>query len=241
MKHGTVDQHARSSSFFHVDPRAKVVGFVFTVVVVALLRDLAPLLIVLVFVIFLILLSNIPPGHIFKRYTMALPFILIASASLYLYSGTITSLAMFLRVSSCVLLLVLLSSSTPFFDLLRASQRLGMPRLIIILMMFMYRYIFVFTEEYQRMRMARSARGFSGGKHLLDKRAMMALSSTAGMLLVRAYQRGTRIYDALLCRGYDGKIRTLTNMHLAPMDIAFSCDVMLFSLFILWIDWLVIV
>jgi cobalt/nickel transport system permease protein len=147
---------------------------------------------------------------------------------------------MFLRISTCVLLLIILSSSTPFFDLLKASQRLKVPKLFLTLLMFLYRYLFVFTEEYQRMKMARKARGFKGGRHLLDRKAMHTISSTAGMLLVRAYNRGTNIYDALVSRGYDGEIKTLTKFRFRSLDYTFSANIILFSFFLLWMDKLVI-
>lgn len=240
MRHGNIDQHARASSFFSLDPRAKILAIIFCVVIVALLRDLIPLIISLSLALSILIISNIPLKHIVKRYLIAFPFAVFASLSLLLYSGLWISLAMFLRVSTCVLLLILLSSTTPFFDLLKASQRLKVPKLIIVLCMFLYRYIFVMNEEYQRMKMARKARGFKGGKHLFDGKAMHVISSTAGMVLIRSYNRGVRIYDALLSRGYDGEIRTLTELRFKKIDYAFAMDLMLFSAFILWMDWLVI-
>jgi cobalt/nickel transport system permease protein len=240
MRHGTIDQHAKRSNFYHLDPRAKVVAIIFFVVVVALLRDIWPLIISLLLVLSSLLLSNIPFRHLAKRYAIAFPFVFFASMSLYFYSGLMPSLAMFIRISTCVLLLILLSSSTPFFDLLKASQRLKIPKLMLTLLMFLYRYIFVLTEEYQRMKIARKARAFSGGRHLFDRKGMHAISSTAGMVLVRAYQRGVRIYDALLSRGYNGEIKTLTEMRFKGIDYAFCANMILFSSFILWIDWMVI-
>lgn len=240
MRHGTIDQHATRSSFYGLDPRAKVLAIIFFVVVVALLTDILPLITSLLLVVSLLLVSNIPLRHLAKRYAIALPFVFFASVSLYLYNGLSPSLAMFIRVSTCVLLLILLSSSTPFFDLLKASRHLKFPRLMLTLLMFLYRYIFVLTEEYQRMKMARKARAFKGGKHLLDRKGMHTISLTAGMVLVRAYQRGVRIYDALLSRGYNGEVKTLTEMHFKAIDYTFCANLMLFSSFILWVDWMVI-
>ena len=72
------------------------------------------------------------------------------------------------------------------------------------------------------MKLARKARGFRGGKHLFDKRGMRMIANTAGMVLVRAYERSIRIYDALSMRGYDGTVKTLRVLHLSPLDIVFS-------------------
>jgi len=240
MRHGTIDQHAKHSSIYGLDPRAKVIAIIFFVVIVALLTDIFPLIISFILVISLLIISKIPIKHLVKRYALTLPFAFFASLSMFFYSGQMIALAMFLRISTCVLLLILLSSSTPFFDLLKAAHRLKVPKLILTLLMFLYRYIFVLTEEYQRMRIARKARAFKGGKHLFDRKGMHALSNTAGMVLVRAYQRGVRIYDALLSRGYDGEIKTLTKMRFKGIDYMFCANLMLFSSFVLWMDWMVI-
>jgi cobalt/nickel transport system permease protein len=240
MRHGTIDQYAKRSSFYALDPRAKIIAIIFFIVVVALLSDLLPILISFILVLFILIISNIPAKHLLKRYALALPFVFVASLSLYFYSGLSASLAMFIRISTCVLLLILLSSSTPFFDLLKASQRLRVPKLMVTLLMFLYRYIFVLTEEYQRMRMAQKARGRKRGKHLFDKKGMHTISQTAGMVLVRAYHRGVRIYDALRSRGYSGDIKTLTHMRFKSVDYAFCANMIFFSVFILWIDWMVI-
>lgn len=90
------------------------------------------------------------------------------------------------------------------------------------------------------MKMARKARGFKGGKHLFDRKGMHTISQTAGMVLVRAYQRGVRIYDALISRGYDGEIKTLTKMRFKGVDYAFCAILFIFSSYVLWMDWMVI-
>ena len=39
------------------------------------------------------------------------------------------------------------------------------------------------------------------GKHLFDKKGMQLISFTAGSVLIRAYERGNRMYTALVSRG----------------------------------------
>jgi cobalt/nickel transport system permease protein len=74
----------------------------------------------------------------------------------------------------------------------------------------------------ERMRMARRARGFKGGRSLLDRRALGTISATIGMVFVRSNQRATNIYDALLTRGYSGQIRTMGKLKVRPRDAALA-------------------
>jgi cobalt/nickel transport system permease protein len=106
--------------------------------------------------------------------------------------------------------------------------------------MFTYRYFFVFVEEMHRMKVARKARAFHGGRHLLDKHGMRTISFTAGMILVRAYQRGLTIYDALITRGYDGNIRTLKPLRFDILDFMFCSVFFSMSIMLMFYDILVI-
>jgi cobalt/nickel transport system permease protein len=115
------------------------------------------------------------------------------------------------------------------------------PGIFIILLMFTYRYFFVFVEESHRMKLARKSKGFHGGKHLFDKIGMRTISFTAGMILIRAYRRGVRIYDALLVRGFDGKVRTLTQLKITFLDIILVITLIFAGSILLYHDWLVMV
>ena len=65
---------------------------------------------------------------------------------------------------------------------------------------FMVRYGDVITDDLRRMRIARESRGY-------DPRwfwQARAVATSAGALFIRSYERGERVYVAMLSRGYDG-------------------------------------
>ena len=97
---------------------------------------------------------------------------------------------MAMRISNSVLALIVLVSTTPFFEMMSAFRWFRMPKLLANLMLFTYRFIFVLRDESDRMKMARKARGFSGGRHILEKRAFQTISNTIGMVFVRSSQKG---------------------------------------------------
>jgi cobalt/nickel transport system permease protein len=65
---------------------------------------------------------------------------------------------------------------------------------------FMIRYGDVITGEMARMRVARQSRGYDG-RWIWQARAVAA---SAGALFIRSYERGERVYLAMVSRGYDG-------------------------------------
>lgn len=213
-----IDRYAKRSRFYRFDPRAKIIASIILVITLAVLRDLTAMVIILAFVLGAVLVSGIPLRHMARSYALALPLILFASLIMLLTSGLEGALTMFLRISGCVTILTLLAASTPFFMLLGALRALKMPRLLVNLVMFTYRFIFVLMDEMERMRTARKARGFQGGRSLADRMAFRTISNTVGMTFVRANSRATNIYDALLARGYSGEIRSVSRLHAKTQD-----------------------
>jgi len=189
-------------------PTSRVLVVLLFVVTVALLRTRTALIEAAMMSVLALVASRSPPGLFAKRFGAALPFIAFAALSAYFSDNSLEKSAlMALRISSSVTALITLTLVLPFHQLLAALQRLHMPRLMVLLLLFTHRYIHVFTSEMERMRMARRARGFTGGRHLFDRRGMDTISATVGMIFVRALGRGTNIAQAMRMRGLRDRFR----------------------------------
>ena len=95
---------------------------------------------------------------------------------------------------------VLLGATTPIAEILHGLEHLRMPRLMTAIAGFMVRYADVITGELARMRIARESRGY-------DPRwfwQARAIASSAGTLFIRSFERGERVYLAMVSRGYTG-------------------------------------
>jgi len=66
----------------------------------------------------------------------------------------------------------------------------------------MYRYVFVIVDEVQRMIRARNARNYRG-KWIWQSKVV---GSIIANLFLRSYERGERVYLAMLSRGYNGDL-----------------------------------
>jgi cobalt/nickel transport system permease protein len=67
---------------------------------------------------------------------------------------------------------------------------------------FMVRYLDVVIGDLNRMRVALRSRGYAPRRI----REAGALAATAGTLFIRSYERGERVYLAMLARGYSGSM-----------------------------------
>ncbi len=161
-------------------------------------------------------LSRIPPLLVLRRMVVEVPFVVFALLlpvvasgprvdvmGLSLSSAGLTGGAtMLLKATLGVLAGITLAATTPARDLLAGLDRLRVPRQLVTIAGFMVRYASVVTGDLQRMRIARAARGFTGGRlgHLRIEAAGV------GALFVRSYERGERVHRAMLSRGYTGRM-----------------------------------
>ncbi|MEX0989408.1 MAG: cobalt ECF transporter T component CbiQ [Actinomycetota bacterium] len=97
---------------------------------------------------------------------------------------------------------IVVASTTTMPEFLRGFDRLHVPRAFTSIASFMIRYGDVISDEMRRMRVARESRGFRG-RWIWQARAV---ASSAGTLFIRSYERGERVYLAMLSRGYTGSM-----------------------------------
>jgi cobalt/nickel transport system permease protein len=245
MTHVFLDEYSDLESPIHqLDPRAKLVGCIALIVICVTTPSnlYAAFAAYLGLEIALVLLSRLPWRHVLKRMLVVLPFILAVAVFLPFFNkgggsynlGPVTVSAHGLLVlwnvaaksTVSVLAVILLSSTTPFPELLKGMEKLKVPHLLTTIMSFMYRYIFVLMDEMQRMRRARDSRGWSG-KWLWQAKV---IGHMIAALFLRSYERGERVYAAMLARGYDGGVRTIYLYDFGVMELGFTALVILFPL-----------
>ena len=126
-----------------------------------------------------------------------------------------------------VLSVILLSATTPFNKLLRGFEQLKTPKILIMLASFTYRYVFVLVDEAERMKRARDCRCY-GGRWLWHSKV---IGQMIGALFLRSYQRGERVYVAMVSRGFEGRALSLGKTRLGPADyLVFTGAVCLLAL-----------
>jgi cobalt/nickel transport system permease protein len=113
-----------------------------------------------------------------------------------------------LKASAIALLVEPLLATAPFSASVQAIARLGLPEAVCQMLLLAHRYIYVFQHEAQRMNRGMRVRGF---RKRFDLETLRTLGNFLGMLLVRSFERTQRVHDAMLSRGYDGRLlRTIS-------------------------------
>lgn len=208
----------RHSPLHSLPPHLKIVSlFSFLVVVVA-----TPITQYFAFIAYglviatLLALSKLPVIKVAKRATVEIPFLLFAFLMPFFSKGeeidfvgitiskpgAIAALSIIVKGTIGVLTAILLSGTTPAREILRGFELLKMPSLLVQIMTFMLRYMNVITDEMERMKVARIARGFTER----GIRDWKFIAGTAGALFVRSYERGERVHTSMISRGYQGAL-----------------------------------
>jgi cobalt/nickel transport system permease protein len=113
--------------------------------------------------------------------------------------GAMQGLLLFVRIMAAVTLATLLAFSTPMIEILETLRLWKIPATIVDIADMMYRYVFILQETAHNMRCAQVSRMGDGGswaERVTDS------GRIASSILVKSVDRSTRIYQAMLSRGY---------------------------------------
>ncbi|MET9464776.1 cobalt ECF transporter T component CbiQ [Streptomyces sp. NPDC006544] len=191
--------------------------------------------------------ARIPAGFLLRRLLIEVPFVAFAVLMPFVAQGErVDFLGMSLSVSGLwgawnvlakgtlgVAASVLLASTTELRSLLLGLQRLGLPPLLVQIASFMVRYGDVITDELRRMSIARRSRGFEarGIRH------WGVLAKTAGALFIRSYERGERVYLAMVSRGYAGSVPVIDEVAATRAQWAYAAALPVTALAVCLVGW----
>ncbi|HEX9998889.1 MAG TPA: cobalt ECF transporter T component CbiQ [Actinoplanes sp.] len=216
--------HLEAGSPVHrLAPEVKILSvLLFTIVVVVTPRtEFAAFAGYAVLLSVVTLVAQVPPGWLAKRATIELPFVLLAVVLPFAghgpridwwglslsVDGLYGAWNIFAKGTLGVVASLLLAATTTMRDLILGLDRLRCPTAFTQIATFMLRYLDVLADDARRMRIARLARGY-------DPRFLWQAKAFAvgiGSLFLRAYERGERVYLAMVSRGYTGRLPRLTD------------------------------
>ena len=214
---------ATGDSFIHkIDPKIRILCASFLSVAAALSQSFYILPGYCAASIILIVMAGLSPAKVAQRLKTVLWFLLMIWVIVPLtFDGQVlyqyhflkitkpgVELCSMITVKSITILLIFtaLIATMSIASLGKGLHQLYVPDKMVFLLLMSYRYIGVIEDEYKRLLRAAKFRGFTSGTNLHSYKTFAYL---AGMLFVRASFRAQRVYQAMVCRGFNGKFHTL--------------------------------
>lgn len=238
--HPEIDRFAHLDSPLHrLDPRVKILALTGFLVAVALVRDLRGAALALILALIWLLLSRIPLGFVLRRLKAVAIFLAAFLVLLPLShpdgwpAGLEQGGVIFIKGLAMVITVFPMFGTTPFHVSMKALARLHVPERLVAMILFAYRYLFVFAEESRTLQQALRARGF---KARSDWRTLQSLGNLVGLVVVRAFERTERIYQAMVARGFKERFGTLYEFRLTWPDVIKSGVIVLAAVGLAGVD-----
>lgn len=209
---------AKQTVIHRLHPLAKLLTVVAFLITVASFGRYAfsTLLPMLAFPIVVVILGDLPVGALLRRTLISAPFAvglgifnpvldhspLIVIGKTVITGGWISFGSIILRTGLMVVTALTLIATSGIEQIGGVLRQLRIPRIFVVQLLLLYRYLSVLGEEMARTTLAYSLRAPR------DRGVRYAAwGSLLGQLLLRSIDRAGRIYQAMLCRGFQGEIR----------------------------------
>ncbi|MEA5419598.1 cobalt ECF transporter T component CbiQ [Spirulina sp. CCNP1310] len=214
-----IDRYAHLRSPLHRwEPRAKLIGLLALIFAFGSVQNVRVLPVMVAIALLLYGRSRLPwrfglaqlryPGIFIAMVVLLVPF---AGGETVLWQwgilrlsqeGLLTVVRVGVRFLAIVTVTVILFGTTPLAQNLRAMRSLGLPPLLVDMALLTYRYLQEFDGNRRRMQQAMALRGFGYGGSRLSRRTLRCYAQLASSLLIRSYDQATRVYQAMILRGY---------------------------------------
>jgi len=228
-----LDEHVNLDSLFHRwEPRCKLIGLIALIFAFSFVQDLRLLPAMLAITSILYALSQLPlsflltrlryPGYFILILVILLPFLTGTNILVHIgpfalrQEGLLASLLIITKFVSILTIGLVLFSTAPFLTTIKAIRSLGLPSILSDMTFLSYRYLNQIGDDLATMETAMGLRGFRVRR--LCVTVLTTLTSLAGTILVRSYERSERVYKAMVLRGYGGSMPLHDMFHTSPRD-----------------------
>jgi cobalt/nickel transport system permease protein len=144
-----------------------------------------------------VLVAGLPVGAVLLRAAVVLPFSAAFAVGSVVAGDSERAAALALKSYLSAAAVLALMGTTPLVRLLRGLERLRVPSFLILVVQFLHRYLFVLSEQAQHMRLAALCRGGWSFRQA---------AGGVAVLFARSYDRAEGIHQAMLARGFAGRV-----------------------------------
>lgn len=232
----TEEAFASGKTLFHKrDARVKIIAATALSLVLALNDSLPVAITGCIICTLLLLLSRPAPLLAVKRIALVNIFTLFLWLTLPLtytgdsFSGVQIATLITLKSNAILFCFLALIATSTTVHLGHALEKLGIPKKLTFLFLFSYRQLFIIHQEYLRLQRAAKLRGFIPANSLHSYRTY---SHLFGMTLVKSWNRAERVHQAMILRGFTGKLIPLQQKKPCPADYVFLSVLLVTALFL---------
>lgn len=235
-----LDELAEKLSTIHqLHPLAKLVTTIFFLLVVVSFSkyEVLGLLPLLLYPVVIISLADLPFGFLVSRLMLIAPFAIFIGifnpvydhtpflrfGSMLITGGWVSLITLLIKFFLAVSAGLTLIATTGFYGICFALNKLRFPNIFIVQLLFMYRYLSLLLKE-----VSQTVRALGLRAPAKKGVPFSAWGSLLGQMMLRAINRAERVYQAMLCRGFEKDLKITVYRKLSLVDIGYSVFWLLF-------------
>jgi cobalt/nickel transport system permease protein len=220
-----------------LDPRVKLGGLLMLLVAAALVHSLPLLALAYLLTLAAAAAARLPLGFFVKRVWLFVPLftgVVVLPATLSFVTpgdvvvplfgdagltrqGLTGAALITLRVALSISLVLLVTLTTRWTDLLAALRALRVPRAFVLVAGMSYRYLLVLLDVVADMHEARRSRVLAPRERSRSGRRFVA--GSAAVLLTRTHELALEVHRSMVARGFRGEVRALDAPRLRGRDL----------------------
>jgi cobalt/nickel transport system permease protein len=154
--------------------------------------------------------------------------------------GALGALLFISRVATSVSLIVLLTLTTRWADVMKSLRTLGMPQIFVLVLSMTYQYIFLLVRIVQEMYLAKKSRTIKTNMTRQGiKKEQNWVASRIGTVLMKSYKMSEEIHSAMVSRGFHGEIKSHETFKIRNIDRIWTVFSLAFITGVIWLNYLV--
>lgn len=225
----------------NIDPRIKLLCGVLMLITISLVTRLTTLFLIYILLVGVALSTQISAELFIKRVWLFLPFFTAIIAIPAIFNlvtpgstlvtlinwqnprvflsitrpGIIVAATLLIRVAASVSTVLLVILTTPWSEVLKSLQILGIPTVFVSILGMTQRYIYVFLHTVNNMFLARKSRVV--GKIAVSQNRVW-IASTISSLFGKSFYFSEAVYQSMISRGFHDNIKTLSTYQVTGRD-----------------------
>jgi cobalt/nickel transport system permease protein len=154
--------------------------------------------------------------------------------------GAIGALLFISRVATSVSLIVLLTLTTRWSDVMKSLRTLCVPQIFVLVLSMTYQYIFLLVRIVQEMHLAKKSRTIKTNRTREGtKKEQNWVASRIGTVLMKSYKMSDEIHSAMVSRGFHEEIKSHETFKIRNIDRVWAGFSLAFITGVIWLNYFV--
>ena len=153
--------------------------------------------------------------------------------------GVLGALLFITRVATSVSLIVLMTLTTKWTDVMKSLRTIGVPQIFVLILSMTYQYIFLLVRIVQEMYLAKKSRTIRTNMTRKGiRKEQNWVASRIGTVLMKSYKMSEEVHSAMISRGFHGEIKSHDTFRIRSIDHIWAGFSLVLTMAVIWLNYM---